>query len=160
MSVQTPVGSDHQLTRLLQIGVVLEEVVEARAAKHAGESAGVDEHVRTFMEEAAAESADHRDRLEALIADLQADTIPFEEIQALVEEQYEADGDFDGVLYDQLCNEETAYKFYDDLIGAIETSEAAFGVDRDHLLSVLREIRADEEDGVEEVTRLMEGADE
>jgi rubrerythrin len=156
MSVQTPVGSDHQLTRLLQIGVVLEEVVEARAAKHAGESAGVDEHVRTFMEEAAAESADHRDRLEALIADLQADTIPFEEIQALVEEQYEADGDFDGVLYDQLCNEETAYKFYDDLIGAIETSEASFTIDRGRLIDELAAIREEEAEGVEAVTELME----
>jgi rubrerythrin len=156
MSVQTPVGSDHQLTRLLQIGVVLEEVVEARAAKHAGESAGVDEHVRTFMEEAAAESADHRDRLEALIADLQADTIPFEEIQALVEEQYEADGDFDGVLYDQLCNEETAYKFYDDLIGAIETSDASFTIDRGRLIDELAAIREEEAEGVEAVTELME----
>jgi rubrerythrin len=156
MSVQTPVGSDHQLTRLLQIGVVLEEVVEARAAKHAGESAGVDEHVRTFMEEAAAESADHRDRLEALIADLQADTIPFEEIQALVEEQYEADGDFDGVLYDQLCNEETAYKFYDDLIGAIEASDASFTIDRRRLIDELAAIREEEAEGVEAVTELME----
>ena len=156
MSVQTPVGSDHQLTRLLQIGVVLEEVVEARAAKHAGESAGVDEHVRTFMEEAAAESADHRDRLEALIADLQAETIPFEEIQALVEEQYEADGDFDGVLYDQLCNEETAYKFYDDLIGAIKTSEASFTIDRGRLIDELAAIREEEAEGVEAVTELME----
>jgi rubrerythrin len=156
MSVQTPVGSDHQLTRLLQIGVVLEEVVEARAAKHAGESAGVDEHVRTFMEEAAAESADHRDRLEALIADLQAETIPFEEIQALVEEQYEADGDFDGVLYDQLCNEETAYKFYDDLIGAIETSDASFTIDRGRLIDELAAIREEEAEGVEAVTELME----
>jgi rubrerythrin len=156
MSVQTSVGSDHQLARLLQIGVVLEEVVEARAAKHAGESAGVDEHVRAFMEEAAAESAGHRDRLEALIADLQADTVPFEEIQALVEEQYEADGDFDGVLYDQLCNEETAYKFYDDLIGAIETSDASFTIDRGRLIDELAAIREEEAEGVEAVTELME----
>ena len=156
MSLTVPIGSDHQLARLLQIGIVLEEVVEARAAKHAGESAGVDEHVRTFMEEAAAESADHRDRLEALIADLQADTIPFEEIQALVEEQYEADGDFDGVLYDQLCNEETAYKFYDDLVSAIEASDARFSIERERLLDVLRSIREEEADGVEEVTKIME----
>jgi hypothetical protein len=74
----------------------------------------------------------------------------------LVEQQYEADQDFDGVLYDQLCNEETAYKFYDDLIGAIEESEASFSIDRDRLLSVLREIRAEEEEGVEEVAELME----
>ncbi len=156
MSLQSPVGSDHQLARLLQIGVVLEEVVEARAAKHARESQDVSEKVRAFLAEAAEESAGHRDRLEDLVDELHADTIPFEEIKGLVEAQYEADQDFDWVLYDQLCNEETAYKFYDDLIEAVETSEATFGVDRDRLLAVLRDIRDEEEAGVQEVTELME----
>ena len=155
MSVQSPVGSDHQLARLLQIGVVLEEVVEARAAKHT-ESDLDDEELTTLLEDAAEESADHRKRLDALVDELDAETIPFDEIQTLVESQYESDRDFDGVLYDQLCNEETAYKFYDDLIEAIETSDAEFSIDRDRLLGVLREIREDEETGAEEVTRLME----
>jgi rubrerythrin len=156
VSLQRPVGSDHQLARLLQIGVVLEEVVEARAAKHARESRDVSEAVRAFLTEAAAESAGHRDRLEALIDELHAESIPFEEIQRLVEAQYEADDDFDGVLYDQLCNEETAYKFYDDLIGAIEASQTEFSVDRDRLLSTLERIREEEAEGAEEVTELME----
>jgi rubrerythrin len=155
MSLQSPVGSDHQLVRLLQIGVVLEEVVEARAAKHADAGDLADE-VRAMLREAAAESATHRERLDELVGDLEAETIPFDEVKMLVEEQYEANQDFDGVLYDQLCNEETAYKFYDDLIAAIEDSEATFSIDRDRLLSVLRDIRAEEERGVEEVTELME----
>jgi len=154
MSLQSPVGSDHQLARLLQIGVVLEEVVEARAAKHA-ESDAIDEEVRAMLEDASAESQRHRERLDAIVEELNADTIPFDEIQTLVEQQYESDQDFDGVLYDQLCNEETAYKFYDDLIEAIETSEGEFSIDRDRLLSTFREIRAEEEAGVEEVTSLM-----
>ena len=156
MSLQQPVGSDHQLVRLLQIGVVLEEVVEARAAKHA-EMADLDDPVREMLREASAESATHRERLDELVDELEADTIPFEEIKTLVESQYEAEGDFDGVLYDQLCNEETAYKFYDDLIEAVERSDAEYGIDRDRLLAVLRELRAEEEDGVETVTDLMEG---
>ena len=156
MSMQTPVSSDHQLARLLQIGVVLEEVVEARAAKHAAESTDIDDTVRSFLEEAATESAAHRNRLETLVEALDAETIPFDEIQGLVEAQYEADQEFDGVLYDQLCNEETAYKFYDDLIEAIQTSDATFSIDRERLLDVLGEIRAEEEEGVEEVTELME----
>jgi rubrerythrin len=155
MSLQSPVGSDHQLVRLLQIGVVLEEVVEARAAKHADAGDLADE-VRAMLREAAAESATHRERLDELVGELEAETIPFDEVKMLVEEQYEANQDFDGVLYDQLCNEETAYKFYDDLIAAIEDSEATFSIDRDRLLSVLRDIRAEEERGVEEVTELME----
>jgi hypothetical protein len=156
VSLRSPVGSDHQLARLLQIGVVLEEVVEARAAKHARESKDVSDAVRAFLSEAATESAGHRDRLEALIDELHAESIPFEEVQRLVEARYEADDDFDDVLYDQLCNEETAYKFYDDLIDAIEGSDGSFSIDRDRLVGELAAIREEEAEGVEEVTELME----
>ncbi|PSP21892.1 rubrerythrin [Halobacteriales archaeon QH_10_65_19] len=156
MSLQSPVNSDHQLVRLLQIGVVLEEVVEARAAKHAAEAEDIDDEVRLFLEEAAVESADHRERIEELVDELDAKTIGFDEIQRLVEEKYDAGGEFDGVLYDQLCNEETAYKFYDDLVEAIEGADVEFSIDRERLLSELRAIRGQEEAGVEEVTTLME----
>jgi len=157
VSLTVPVGSDHQLARLLQIGVVLEEVVEARAAKHAELSeADLDADVRALLTEASTESADHRARLEDLIDELDAETVPFEEIERLVEAQYEVERDFDGVLYDQLCNEETAYKFYDDLIEAIEASDVAFAVDRDRVVETLAAIREEEADGVEEVTKLME----
>ena len=159
MSLRSPLNSDHQLARLLQIGVVLEEVVEARAAKHAAERDDIDPEVRTFLEEAAEESARHRERIEELVDELDAETIGFDQIQRLVEEQYEASGEFDGVLYDQLCNEETAYKFYDDLIEAIEASDVEFSIDRDRLLSELRAVRREEERGVEAVTALMENGE-
>jgi rubrerythrin len=155
VSLKSPVNSDHQLARLLQIGVVLEEVIEARAAKHADREA-VDDEVRAFLRGAAAEAATHRERLVGLVEQLEADTIPFDDIKALVEQQYETGSDFDGILYDQLCNEETAYKFYDDLIEAVETADASFSIDRDDLLSVLYELRSQEEAGVEDVTELME----
>ncbi|PSQ56814.1 MAG: rubrerythrin [Halobacteriales archaeon SW_9_67_25] len=155
MSLQSPINSDHQLARLLQIGVVLEEVVEARAAKHA-DTGDLGDDVRAFLREAAAESAIHRERLDELIGDLEADSVPFDDVKELVEERYDTGSDFDGVLYDQLCNEETAYKFYDDLIEVLEAADASFSVDREEVLSVLREIRAEEEEGVEEVTALME----
>ncbi len=157
VSLTQPVVSDHQLARLLQIGIVLEEVVEARAGKHAAETDdAADADLARLLEDASAESAQHRRQLEELLADLDADTVPFEEIQTLVEAQYEADEDFDGVLYDQLCNEETAYKFYDDLIESIEASETSFSVDRTRLLETLRLIREEEAEGVEDVTELME----
>ncbi len=161
MSLGQRVSSDHQLARLLQIGVVLEEVVESRAAHHIDslppeERDAVDRDVRELLADATEESADHRDRLEALIADLEADTVAYEEINALVDARYGPPEDTDGVLYDQLCNEETAYKFYDDLIEAVEASDAAFAVDRERLLRTLREIREEEREGVEEVTAVME----
>lgn len=153
------VASDHQLARLLQLGIVLEEVVEARAYHHYRSlDTELDEEVEALLGEAAEESAEHRDRLEGLVEQLGVESVPFEEVEALVEQQYgqTKPEDFDGVLYDQLCNEETAYKFYDDLIEAIEGSDAHFSVDRETLLETLREIREEEAEGVEEVTELME----
>lgn len=162
MSVGHRVTSDHQLARLLQIGVVLEEVVEARAYHHyqslSDEDRALDEELEALLEHAAEESAEHRERLASLVDELDAESIPFEDIETLVEAQYgkTKPDDFDGVLYDQLCNEETAYKFYDDLIGAIRASDAQFTVDRDRLITVLTEIREEEADGVEAVTKIME----
>jgi rubrerythrin len=161
VSLKQAVGSDHELARLLQIGVVLEEVVEARAGEHyatLGE-ADRDPDIVALLDEAATESAEHRERLEALLADLEVESVPLDEVERLVRAQYEADRDFDGVLYDQLCNEETAYKFYDDLIAAIEGTDRTFGIDRARLLRTLRDLREEEADGVEEVTQLMEARD-
>jgi len=161
MSLGQRVSTDHQLARLLQIGVVLEELVEARAERHLEEldpskRAALDDEVEELLAEAAVESAEHRDRVAALLDELDAETTGFEQIEALVEEHYSAPGNTDGVLYDQLFSEETAYKFYDDLIAAIEDSDTEFSVDREEVLATLREIRAEEEEGVEDVAAIME----
>lgn len=159
VSVSQRVTSDDQLARLLQIGIVLEQVVEARAHHHTKSlDEELDEEVETLLAEAAAESADHRGRLEALVDALGVDSVPFEEIESLVDARYgqTRPEDFDGVLYDQLCNEETAYKFYDDLIEAIVESDATFSLDRSALLETLRAIREEEAEGVSEVTAVME----
>jgi len=159
MSVSRALEGDHQLARLLQVGMVLEELVEARAYKHAREmDENLDGETEALLKTAAAESADHRARLEALVDELEAESIPFDQVEALVEAQYgqTKPEDFDGVLYDQLCNEETAYKFYDDVITALEGAEAAFSVDRERVLAVLRGLREEEAEGVERVTELME----
>ncbi|MCL9815066.1 ferritin-like domain-containing protein [Natranaeroarchaeum aerophilus] len=163
MSLGQRVSSDHQLARLLQIGVVLEEVVEARAHSHLeslspDERAALDDSIEDLLEHAVEESEDHRKRLEALVDEMDAETVSYDEIEVLVREHYAQNQpeDFDGLLYDQLCNEETAYKFYDDLIEAIEASDATYSIERERVLSTLREIRAEEEAGVEDVTRVME----
>lgn len=158
MSLRQRVSSDHELARLLQIGIVLEEVNEARARRHRDSLAGADEALETLLAEASEESADHRRRLETLLEDLDAAPIAPDEIDALVGDHYAASRpeDFDDVLYDQLCSEESAYKFYEDLIDAIEDSEAAFSTDRTRVLERLRTIRDQEERGVEAVLELME----
>ena len=158
MSLKQRVESDQQLARLLQIGIVLEEVTEARANNHRQSLPERDAELESLLASAAEESAAHRDRLERLIDTLAADSIPFDEIETLVEASYgqTKPEDFDGVLYDQLCNEETAYKFYDDLIEAIEASDAPFSLDRSQLVTVLGELRAAERESVETVTEIME----
>ena len=127
MSLGQRVATDHQLARLLQIGVVLEEVVEARAQRHLEE---LDPEERAALD----------DEIDAL----------------LVDARYGPPEGTDGVLYDQLCNEETAYKFYDDLIEAIEASDAEYAIDRADVLETLRAIREEEREGVEDVTEIME----
>ena len=159
MTTAPVVTSDDNLARLLQIAVVLEEVVEARAYEQYRRlpEDERDDDIETLLESVSSESAHHRERLESLIDELDASSVAFDEIEALVGEQYAKTSaeDFDGVLYDQLHGEETSYKFYDDLIGAIEESETAFSVDRDLLLDVLRDIRSDEASGVEQIATLM-----
>lgn len=163
MNVAARVASEDQLVRLLQVGVVLEEVFEARADHHyrnlsEADREAVDDAVVDLLTEATEESAEHRRRLEALIDELGAETIAFEQIQTLVAEQYgeTKPDDFDDLLYDQLHSEESAYKFYDDLIEGIKNSDAAFGVSRERLIETLDAIREQEAEGVERVTQLME----
>lgn len=156
VSLRQPIGTDHQLARLLQIGVVLEEVIEARTSKHVQTTEELDPALAALLEDAIARAKDHRQQLEALIADLDADSVAYDDIETLVEAQYQADQDFDDIIYDQLCNAETAYKFFDDLLGAIEESDATFGVEYDQLRSVVLELRDAEARGVEAVTDLME----
>jgi len=161
--VKERITSDDQLVRLLQIGVVLEEVVEVRAARHyrtlsPEEQAELDDDIVELLEEAQSESAEHRACLEGLIEQLDAESVALDEIERLVSAQYgqTKPDDFDGILYDQLHGEESAYKFYDDLIAAIEGSDATFSVDRETLLATLADIREEEAEGVEEVTSIME----
>ena len=93
MNVAARVASEDQLVRLLQVGVVLEEMFEARANHHyrnlsEADREAVDDAVVDLLTEATEESAEHRRRLEALIDELGAETIAFEQIQTLVAEQY------------------------------------------------------------------------
>jgi hypothetical protein len=163
MSLGQRVSTDRQLARLLQIGIVLEEVVEARSYSHLEslspeERDALDDDIESLLEHAAEESAEHRERLESLVDQMDAETVGYDEIELLVREHYAQNQpeDFDGLLYDQLCNEETAYKFYDDLIEAIEASDADYSIDEELVLDTLSAIREEEKEGVEEVTDIME----
>lgn len=161
VAVNDRVDSERQLARLLQIGIVLEEIVEVRSFRHyqslPDDEREDDERIEALLSEAQEESAEHRRRLEDLLEDLDAATVPFEQIERLVEDRYgqTKPTDFDSLLYDQLHGEESAYKFYDDLIAGIEASDAEFSIDRYRLISTLEEIREEEAEGVEEVIALM-----
>ncbi|QGN06878.1 ferritin-like domain-containing protein [Halorhabdus sp. CBA1104] len=156
MSLREPIASDHQLARLLQIGVVLQEVIEARSSKHIESNDDLDGELHGLLEDAIEQANAHRQRLETLIGDLDADSVAYEDIEPLVEAQYQADQDFDDIVYDQLCNAETAYKFFDDLLDALAESEATVGIDSDDLGRTLEDLREAEARGVEAVTDVME----
>lgn len=157
MSLRRRVGSDHQLARLLQIGIVLEEVNEERARRHRAEHPA-DETLQSLLAAASDQSAAHRDRLESLLSQLNAKPVSSTAVRDLVDEHYAGTRpeNFDDVLYDQLCSEESAYKFYDDLINAIQASDVTYSIDRDALLAELTAIRAEEEDGAQAVIDLLE----
>lgn len=153
MSVARSIDSVTQLSRLIEIGIVLEELVETRARSQAGDAG---ETVGAHLEASAARAAEHRTRLFSILADLDVDASPAEELHTLVARQYEADQEFDHVLYDHLCNVETAYKFYADLVAAVEVStveECAAIADR------LGHLKADERREVETTTDLLEEID-
>lgn len=166
MSLPDQIPSERQLVRLLQTGIVLEEIVEVRSAKHYETATArwdiIDENHKELFEEAQEESAEHRARLETLIERLDAETVPFKRIEQLVASKYERTKpqEFHNILYDQLHGEKTAYKFYDNLINAIKNSNTAFSVDRDELFATLREIRKEEAEGVKEVMELIEAMNE
>jgi rubrerythrin len=162
VSVGRAVESDERLARVLQVGVVLEELVEARAYEHyrslAEEAGGVDADIEELLLEAREESGEHRERLERLIDDLNAESVPFAEIEALVQEKYgrSKPESIEAVLTDQRASEETAFNYYDGVIDAIESSETDYGLDRERLLSTLRDIRAEEAEGAEEVQEVID----
>lgn len=163
MGCRSRVSSERELVRLLQVGVVLEEVVEARASQHAQSLSPTGQEIsdpalQAVLAEVQDESAEHRTRLEELINQLDADTVPFDHVEQLVQDRYgetRPEG-FDDIVYEQFHAEESSYKFYDNLIDAINDSTVEFGVDRDTLLRTLDEIREDEADGAKEVMALIE----
>lgn len=157
MSLSRHVSSDHQLARLLQIGIVLEEVNEERARRHLASLEG-DDDLRALLRAATDQSAAHRDRLEALLTQLDADAVPSTAVRDLVDEHYAGTRpeNFDDILYDQLCSEESAYKFYDDLIDAIESGNATYSINREAVLAELAAIRSEEEDGTRKIIELLE----
>lgn len=163
MSAGSGISSNLQLVRFLQIGVVLEEVVEVRAIQHyqslsPAEQAELDPAIQELLTEARQESAEHRKRLEKFIERLDAETVPTDHVEQLVYDRYgqTKPEDFDDILYDQLHAEESAFKFYDDLITAIQQSGVTFEIDQEELLTTLADIRQEEAEGVEEVIALME----
>jgi hypothetical protein len=156
--------SEAELVRLLQIGYVLEGIVEGRSDYHQRLPVIDSTHmgaVWELLEEAHIESREHRNRLQHLIDSLNASCISPEVIEGLVETRYDRETveSVDDVLHDQLLGELSAYTFYDELLTTIAESDTAFSVDHDELVTVLEEIRAEEREGVDETIAVMETFD-
>ncbi len=161
MNIQKIISSERQLVRLLQIGVVLEEIVEARSYQHyksiSGENDKVDDELEELLKEAQSESAQHRENLEDLIDELNASTVSPSEIEKMVENKYSntKPENFEELLYDQLDGERSAYNFYSDLIEAIKESDIEFSIKKARLINILEKIKKEEAEGVREVKHLL-----
>jgi hypothetical protein len=161
MSLQTSKASNRQIVRVLQICLVLEEVVEARATRQATRTGDADSELRTHLRETAAEAARHRKQVAKLVERTDANTVPFEDVERLVADQFEADSAFEDVLYDQLCYAETTYKLYDDLVMTIEGPGTDFGNAGDEIVRVLGDIRTEKALSIRRLLELMnEGHDQ
>ena len=163
MGSQTPL-SEPQLVRLLQTGYVLEGIVEGRSDYH--QHLPVIDSTRTaavwnLLEEAHVESREHRNRLKELINLLNASCISPTVIEELVEAQYnyETVESVDDVLRDQVLSELSAYKFYDELLGAIAECDTSFSVDHTELVTILKDIRSEELEGINETISVIEALD-
>lgn len=163
MSNQTSLN-ESELVRLLQTGYVLEGIVEGRSDYHQRLPVIDSTRMATvweLLEEAHVESREHRNRLQELIDSFDASCIGPEEIELLVETQYDRKTveSVDDVLHDQLLGELSAYKFYDEVLAAIAESDTSFGVNHDELITVLEEIRTEELEGVNETLSVMDTFD-
>lgn len=153
---RTALSNEKDLTRLLQMGVVIEEYAEEKSARLLGESVKDDE-VRAELKESLDESGEHRDILVELVREVGAD-IDKERVEDLVRDAVEAEidepSDGDEALRQQLESERLAYSFYDSLIDACKASEWAD--EYEDVVSVLADIRQDELEDAEEIEKRLE----
>lgn len=149
--------TDGELARLLEIGYVLETIVEARSDRHTTVQSIEDTAVRSVLAEARSESRRHRERLEQLLAAIGRDPSVSGNVAALVESRYDRStiDCVDDVLQDQLASELSAYQFYDTVLAHLRRHETSLTVDIDEVVTELEEIREDERDGAVELAQLI-----
>ncbi|MDY6780164.1 MAG: hypothetical protein SV760_06420, partial [Halobacteria archaeon] len=117
------ISDSETLTRLLQIGVVIEEYAEEKASYMLPR---VDPSTRDYLDESRSTSQSHRDRLIETVDEVSDDGIDEEHVEERVREAIESSveaEDEEDALREQLRSEELAYSFYDTLVEACQTSD-------------------------------------
>lgn len=151
------------LIRFLQIGMVLEEIIEARSYQHQNIISNVDGELASpideLLEEAHNESVEHRTRLEQFIRDLDSDHSQPEEVRTLVNERYsrsEPENAKD-ILFDQLHGERSAHRYYSMVLNILEENEIEEDIDIDfeELISTIEQIKNEEAQGVRETIHIL-----
>ncbi len=147
------------LARLLQIGVVIEEYAEEKSARLLSDD--VDSEAREALLDSLRESEEHRDRLVELVSLVGADVDPEtveERVKEAVESEVEEPDDEREALEQQLESELLAYRFYDNVLDAIDGSDLGCmdSATVDEVSSTLDEIRDDELEDARELERRLE----
>jgi rubrerythrin len=147
------VPTEDDLARLLQIGVVIEEYAEEKSARLLTDSVD-DGDVRETLDEALAESDEHRRRLLSLVREIGED-VDEERVESLVREAVEttvpSPADSDEALRHQLESERLAGSYYDSLIEACRASGSIDDETVGRVVETLEEIRDDEYEDAEKI---------
>ncbi|MDQ2052521.1 hypothetical protein RBH26_18830 [Natronolimnohabitans sp. A-GB9] len=153
--------TDDDIIRLLQIGYVLEGIVEARSDRHTTNEVFDRTITRRLLADARDESRQHRRQIGALLESLGAECSSSQQIEKRIKSHYcpaEIDDRCD-ILQDQFYSELSAYRFYDAVLNEIQANATALSIDIDNVVTVLEEIRAEELEGVFEVMNAANSAD-
>jgi len=163
MTARTSV-TDERLARLIQVGFVLEAIVEERSDRHrhalARDRPGAD-LVRHLLAEAHEESTCHREQLASLLGALGADAPSAETLSTLAEtDSGSVPASTEAALYDQLWSELAAYRFYDAVHERLVVAESLdLSVPPPAVAAVVEELRLEERQGVYEVMAALDSLD-
>lgn len=153
---------DEHIVRLLQVGYVLEAIVEGRSGQHRNSlpTGPSGTHLaQSLLAEVNEESRRHREQLTSILESLNAEPPCAETVSGLVKTNYEFTHATTGaILYDQLCSELSAFRYYDGVHEWLidERARLDLPVPPAVVLATVEDIRQEEREGFHDVLDAIE----
>jgi len=157
--------TDERIARFLQVGYVLEAIVEGRCSEH-HDHLPMDQPstslTRNLLAEAQSESRRHREQIASILEELNKKSPPLETVSTRIETNYERTYDkIEAVLYDQLCSEFSAFQYYDSVHEWLVKDRSCLdlSISPDKVITIVKDIRQEEQEGVYDVLDAIESMD-